>query len=657
MLKRVLIANRGEIAARIARTCKRLGIDYVGVFSDADVDSPHLREAAATVHLGASLAAESYLDQHKLIQAALETGCDAVHPGYGFLSENAAFAKALEDAGLVFIGPRSVTIDTLGDKARAKTLMSEAGVPTVPGTAEATEDIDRIAALAVAVGFPVLLKPTAGGGGKGMQIVTSKADLREAAEQGIRLARANFKDGRLLVERFVENPRHIEVQIFGDRYGNTVHLFERECSLQRRHQKVIEEAPAASLAPATRKALLEAAVRGAKAVGYINAGTFEFIVDQSGEFYFLEVNTRLQVEHPVSEEITGLDFVEWQLCVASGEPLPLQQDDIKAHGHAIECRIYAEDATNDFRPSPGKVLELRWPSPARIETGIETGGEVSSFYDPMVAKLIVHAADRPSAIDKALRALDASVVLGLTTNLGFLAQILSDPNVRCNVVHTRYLDQHLARYNLAVGPDAALACAAAVTLLSAHTTSATGWPWHANHVRSVFDRVHLNPLSPLGEPRFWLDNDIRSAAILGYHDRDTLSIRSGERTFLVRAVRELSGIWSGTVDGKSWYAIAASDQLNLLVAGQHSTLQPYESRNPAQAVNPGLAAAPMPGVVVALPVAVGDWVSAGTILAIVEAMKMENRVLASHDGQVTKIHCRIGDNIRAGDVLVSVDAE
>jgi acetyl/propionyl-CoA carboxylase alpha subunit len=657
MLKRVLIANRGEIAARVARTCTRLDIDYVAVYSDADARAPHLRQAAASVYLGASLASESYLNQDKLIQAALDTGCDAIHPGYGFLSENAAFAKAVEQAGLNFIGPDFATIEALGDKARAKALMREAGVPTVPGTAEATEDIGRIARLADQVGFPVLLKPSAGGGGKGMQIVHGEAQLREAAEQGIRLARANFKDGRLLVERFVENPRHIEVQIFGDRHGNVVHLFERECSLQRRHQKVIEEAPAASLVPETRKALLEAAVRGAKALGYVNAGTFEFIVDQSGEFFFLEVNTRLQVEHPVSEEITGLDFVEWQLRVAAGEALPLRQDDIKTNGHAIECRIYAEDAANDFQPSPGKVLSLHWPQAARIETGIETGGEVSSFYDPMVAKLIVHAADRPAAIDRALRALDGSVVLGLTTNLGFLAQILSDPNVRSNAVHTRYLDQNLARYNLAAGPDAALACAAAVTLLAARAASAAGWPWHASHASGVLDRVHLNPRTPLGEPCFWLGNEVRSAAILGYQDQDTLRIRSGERTFLVSACRQPSGTWSGSVDGKSWHALAAGGQLDLLVAGQCTTLQTYESRNPAQAANGGVVAAPMPGVVVALPVAVGDRVSAGATLAIVEAMKMENRVLASRDGQVTAIHCRVGDNVRAGDVLVSVEAE
>lgn len=660
MLKRVLIANRGEIAARVARTCKRLGVEYVGVYSDADVGAPHLRDAAVTVHLGASLAAESYLNQSKLIQAAIDTGCDAIHPGYGFLSENAGFAKAVEDIGLIFIGPRSDTIAMLGDKACAKALMSEAGVPTVPGTVEATEDLDRIAKLAASVGFPVLLKPAAGGGGKGMQIVHREEELREAAEQGIRLARANFKDGRLLVERLVQKPRHIEVQIFGDRHGNAVHLFERECSLQRRHQKVIEEAPAASLAPHTRKALLEAAVHGAKALGYINAGTFEFLVDQSGEFFFLEVNTRLQVEHPVSEEITGLDFVEWQLRIAAGEPLPLQQDAIEAHGHAIECRIYAEDPANDFQPSPGKVIELRWPQSARIETGIDTGDEVTSFYDPMVAKLIVHATSRSAAIDKALRALDGSVVLGLTTNLGFLAQILSDPKVRSNDVHTRYLDQHMARYNSAVGPEAALACAASVALLSVRTRTASGaadWPWHVSHARSAFDRVYLNPQSPLGEPHFWLGNDIRSTAILGFEDRNTLRIRSGDRTFLVQVARESSGIWSGNVDGKSWYAMTTGDGLDLLVAGQRTQLQTFESRNPAQATNGGLAAAPMPGVVVAIAVMVGDRVRLGTTLAIVEAMKMENRVLAACDGQVTAIQCRVGDSVRAGDVIVSIEAE
>ncbi len=659
MLKRILIANRGEIAARVARTCKRLGVDYVGVYSDADAGAPYLRDAVATVHLGASLAAESYLNPEKLIRAALDTACDAIHPGYGFLSENAAFAAAVEAAGLAFIGPRPATIEALGDKARAKALMSAAGVPIVPGTADATEDIDLIAERAASIGFPVLLKPTAGGGGKGMEIVRAKEELRAAAEQGIRLARANFKDGRLLVERFVENPRHIEVQIFGDRHGNAVHLFERECSLQRRHQKVIEEAPAAGLPPGTRKALLEAAVRGAKALGYVNAGTFEFIVGQDGEFFFLEVNTRLQVEHPVSEEITGLDFVEWQLRVASGEPLPLRQDEIKAQGHAIECRIYAEDAADGFRPAPGKVLELRWPPSVRIETGMQAGGEISAFYDPMVAKLVVHAADRAAAIDTALWALDNSIVLGLTTNLGFLAQILSDPKVRGGDVHTRYLDQNLVRYNSAVGPEAALACAAFISLAApagtAHSRMAEGWPWHAGHAGGVVDRVHLSPHSPLGEPHFWLGSDVRQAAILGYQDKNTLRIRCGDRVFLASATCESPGIWKGRVDGMAWYAMAVGGQLDIVVAGWRTQLQTYESRNPAQAANSGLAAALMPGVVVALPVAVGDRVSAGMTLAIVEAMKMENKVLAAVDGQVTQIHCQVGDSIRAGDILVSVE--
>ena len=436
-IRRVLIANRGEIAARVARTCRRLGIEFVAVYSDADAHAPYLSDATAAVALGNPLAVESYLNAGKIIAAAIDTGCDAIHPGYGFLSENAGFARDVARAGLTFIGPNPDTIESLGDKARAKALMQSAGVPTVPGTSEASEDLARIGELAEAAGYPVLLKPTAGGGGKGMQIVRAAADLPEAAAQAIRLGRANFKDGRLLVERYVERPRHIEVQVFGDTHGNAVHLFERECSLQRRHQKVVEEAPADGLAPATRAALLDAAVRGARAVGYVNAGTFEFIVDSAGDFFFLEVNTRLQVEHPVTEEITGIDLVEWQLRVAAGEPLPLLQKDITASGHAIECRLYAEDPGREFAPCAGSITHLVWPHAARVETGVRAGLAISTFYDPMIAKLVVHATRRDAAIDSMLAALRQTAVLGLTTNIGFLVKVLDDVAVRRNDIPRR----------------------------------------------------------------------------------------------------------------------------------------------------------------------------------------------------------------------------
>ncbi len=656
MLKRVLIANRGEIAVRIARTCRRLGVEYVAVYSDADRHAPHLSGATASVPIGGSIASASYLDAGKVVAAAVETGCDAVHPGYGFLSENPGFARAVQAAGLAFIGPDAGTIEALGDKARAKALMRQAGVPTVPGGAEATEDLARIERLAAEVGFPVLLKPSAGGGGKGMHIVRAEAALHEAARQGMRVARANFGDGRLLVERFIDNPRHVEVQVFGDRHGNVVHLFERECSLQRRHQKVIEEAPAASLRTETRAALLEAAVRGARAIGYVNAGTFEFIVGPAGDFHFLEVNTRLQVEHPVSEEITGIDFVEWQLRIAAGEPLPLAQDAIVASGHAIECRIYAEDAANGFQPAPGKVAELRWPAGARVESGIAAGGEIPSFYDPMVAKLVVHAPTRPAALDKALAALERTVILGLTTNLGFLRRVLSDPAVRANEIDTRYLDRHVERHGARASVVLAPACAAVMDLGRVRPEAAPAWPWLASASGGVFDRVHLDAAAPWGAPRYWDDAAVVQAAILGPRD-GAMQMRCAGRDVLVDGSPEATGLWSGRVAGEPWYGAQAGDRLELQVAGDRVTLRRYDMRSPAQAAGGGTATATMPGVVVAVPVAVGDRVSTGATLAIVEAMKMENRVLAAFEGRVIAIHCGVGDNVRAGDVLVSVDAD
>ena len=655
MLRRVLIANRGEIAARIARTCKRLNVEYVAVFSDADKHAPHLQEAAATIHLGGSLAAESYLNASKLIQGAIDSECDAIHPGYGFLSENAEFARQVADAGITFIGPRPDTIESLGDKARAKALMNKAGVPTVPGTETATEDIDSIVALACQMGFPVLLKPTAGGGGKGMQIVYAEKEIRGAAEQAIRLARANFKDGRLLVERFVENPRHIEVQIFGDAHGNVVHVFERECSLQRRHQKVIEEAPATSLSDETRAALLDAAVRGASALNYLNAGTFEFIVGQNGDFFFLEVNTRLQVEHPVSEEITGIDFVEWQLRIASGEPLPLRQDAIEINGHAIECRIYAEDLFNDFRPCPGTVTALSWPESARIETAIALAGEVSPFYDPMIAKLIVHGTDRAQAIEKARCALQETVILGLTTNLDFLIKILSDPQVQTNSVHTRYLDQNLVQYTLSSNSDPAIACAAAIQVqLSCPSSKDQRWPWSARSSGSLADRAWLDPTISLGKIYYWAGSEACCARLTHSPDMHSLSISTEQGTYAVTTAQTLNGTWRGYVNDKPWYAMESGGQFDIVIEGHRTTLERYENREPAMTKDDGLASALMPGVVVALPVSIGDQIKIGTTLAIVEAMKMETSILAAKDGIVTTIHCHLGDSVQAGDTLVSI---
>jgi len=652
MIKRILIANRGEIAARIARTCTRMGIEYVAVYSEADAAAAHLRGAVAKVCIGPPPAAQSYLDQARIIAAALEHSCDAVHPGYGFLSENAEFARAVVTASLRFVGPSPGVIASLGDKATAKQLMRDAGVPTVPGMAEASEDLDQLTRAAQAIGYPLLLKPTAGGGGKGMQVVDEPGALRGALERAIRLARAHFADGRLILERYVNRARHIEVQVFGDSHGNVVHLFERECSLQRRHQKIVEEAPAPGLSGEMRAGLLAAAVRGAKAVSYDNAGTFEFIVGESGEFFFLEVNTRLQVEHPVTEAITGLDLVEWQLRCASGEALPLQQADIRASGHAFECRVYAEDPANDFRPSPGKALHVEWPALARVERGLASGGEVTPHYDPMVAKLITCEATRPEALASMKKALRSTVVLGLTTNLGFLGSIMSDSNVEQGTYHTQYLDE--VQFKPKDLMDAAIACACAATLATERLRTPR-WPWSAGHPVGVVDRAGLVAEAPLGALWFWVGQEARQAA-LGRNDESTADVFvRGERYPVQIDSVDDGQVWHGKLGALSWHGVRASAAFELILDGVRHSVQAYADKNPAQFSVAASGLAPMPGIVVALPVSLGQQVVEGDVLAIVEAMKMENAVLAAFAGTVTAINCRLRESVDAGDQLVTVE--
>jgi acetyl/propionyl-CoA carboxylase alpha subunit len=564
MFKRLLIANRGEIARRIARTCRRMGIEYVVVYSEADRDAPHLEGAAARVAIGPAAAARSYLDSDALIRAALSTGCEAVHPGYGFLSENAGFAAAVEAAGLVFVGPAPGTIADMGDKATAKTIMARAGVPVVPGSTEASDDPERIATLLAEVGYPALLKPVAGGGGKGMTIVES-GDGRAAIESAIRTGRATFGDGRLLVECFVRNPRHVEVQVFGDGRGKVVHIFERECSLQRRHQKIVEEAPAATLPRSLRDALIEAAVRGASAISYRNAGTFEFIVGDDGSFYFLEVNTRLQVEHPVTEAITGLDLVEWQLRVAAGEPLPLSQDEIRSIGHAIECRVYAEDPAVGFRPAPGRVGKVRWPGDARVESAVEDGTAVPSDYDPMIAKLIVHAQDRPAAVEAMQAAIEGTAVVGLTTNLGFLQRLMTAPEVVAGEATTGFIDAVLPRL-LPEAPErdmfAAAAAAVAFSAMPEERTSRS--PWHAARPH---DRALLDADAPLGRIALTSGDTRHVARLHAIDGRSTvLSVDGWAETRTVAVSRE-DGLIGGTVGGRRWHALVDPEAVDVTIAG------------------------------------------------------------------------------------------
>lgn len=652
MFKRVLIANRSEIACRVARTCRALGVEYVAVYTDADATSPHLNGAAANIRIGSGPAAQSYLDGARVIAAALDSGCDAVHPGYGFLSENSDFAAAVAAAGMTFVGPRPDTIAALGDKARAKALMAEVGVPVVPGGGDASDEPEVVEAMVRTAGLPVLLKPSAGGGGKGMQVVTDFGGLREAVASAIRVARSSFGDGRLIVERYIEQPRHVEVQIFGDSHGSVVHLFERECSLQRRHQKVVEEAPAPSLPDAVRQRLVEAAVRGARSLGYLNAGTFEFIVGKDHQFYFLEVNTRLQVEHPVTECVTGLDLVEWQLRVASGEPLPLSQDKIRCEGHAVECRIYAEDPAREFRPSPGRVDKVCWPESVRVEAGLVSGGEVPPFYDPMVAKLVSHSATRDGALTQMRGALADTVLLGLTTNVGYLLRVLADPGVQAGSVHTRYLDEHSSRFAAQGEATVAAACAAVIELSERGAASCLN-PWADI---GALDRTSLDAGAPLGRTYVWLDDVMFSCA---WRSRASDGYRAevGGKCCDVPEARIVDGVWRGLAGLGDWSAIERDGLLELQIQGDRFTVVPAHRRTFEHESAAGLAVAPMSGTVSALLVQVGQQVEAGDTLAVIEAMKMEHALVARHPGTVRAIGFAVGDSVKEGELIVDVGAE
>ena len=478
MIRRLLIANRGEIALRIIRACRELSVETVAVYSDADAQAPHVHAADAAEHLGASPAADSYLDVSKLLAAARRAGVDAIHPGYGFLSERAAFAQACEDADLTFVGPPASAIERMGSKIGARQIMEQAGVPVVPGETPSDQSDRALAASVAAIGFPALIKPSAGGGGIGMKIVRQQADVLDAVQRARREAQAAFGDSTLYVERLVERPRHVEIQVFADRHGNVVHLFERECSIQRRHQKTIEESPCAALSPSVRHRMGAAAVAAARAAGYVNAGTVEFLLEGDGDdaaFYFLEMNTRLQVEHPVTELVTGVDLVHAQLLVAGGEPLPWTQSDLTQRGHAIECRIYAEDPARDFLPQAGTLLMYREPAGPgiRMDAGVVEGSEVSVFYDPMLAKLIVSAETRDAAIARAVAALNRYIILGIRTNIPFLLNILRDPRFKSGDVHTGYLDSEGAGLRASDDGDIPEAAVAAAAYHDAHAARAT----------------------------------------------------------------------------------------------------------------------------------------------------------------------------------------
>jgi 3-methylcrotonyl-CoA carboxylase alpha subunit len=615
MIESLLIANRGEIARRIILTARRLGVRTIAVHSDVDAAMPFVREADEAVCIGGAAARESYLDQGKVLAAAKATQAAAIHPGYGFLSENAAFAEAVQAAGLVWVGAPSAAIRAMGLKDAAKKLMIAAGVPVTPGYLGDDQGLARLQAEADAIGYPVLIKAVAGGGGKGMRKVDAASDLADALDSCRREAAAAFGDDRVLIEKYVLNPRHIEVQVFGDVHGQVVHLFERDCSLQRRHQKVIEEAPAPGMSEAVRSSICAAAVKAAQAVGYVGAGTIEFIADGSDglradRIWFMEMNTRLQVEHPVTEAITGQDLVEWQLRVASGEPLPKRQEALAIRGWAMEARLYAENPTAGFLPSIGPLHRLRFPDGVRIDSGVEEGGEVSPFYDPMIAKLIVHAPSRGAAATKLAAACGAVEVWPVRTNAAFLARAAASVDFVAGRIDTGFIERHADQVIPAADPSARIVSAAAAALMQKDDAD----PWAA------LQGFRLNAAP-----------DLRTA------------VEIGGRVFIAErasagVVAEVAGEWVLFLDGEAWsFGPPVADQ----VAG-------------GGAISDGLIVSPMPGRVTAVLVAPGDPVAKGQRLIVLEAMKMEHTLAAPFEGEVAELAVKAGEQVAEGAPLARI---
>jgi 3-methylcrotonyl-CoA carboxylase alpha subunit len=632
-MKKLLIANRGEIACRIIRTARAMGIATVAVHSDADANAPHVRLADEAVAIGPAPARESYLLADRILGAARQTGADAVHPGYGFLSENADFAEAVRAAGLVFVGPSDQAIRVMGLKDSAKSKMKAAGVPITPGYMGEDQSLARLERMAEIIGYPLLVKAVAGGGGKGMRPVSDRSGFTENLLAAKREAAAAFGNDSVMLEKLIARPRHVEVQIFGDSQGNVVHLFERDCSLQRRHQKVIEEAPAPGLSDALRHTLGVAAVTAGHAIGYENAGTVEFILDMDDlddagdpKFYFMEMNTRLQVEHPVTEMISGQDLVEWQLRVARGERLPLLQDDLAVSGHAVEARLYAENPDRGFLPSTGTLTRLAFPAGVRIDTGVEQGSAVTVHYDPMIAKVIAHAPTRELALAKLVQALDRTEVEGLTTNRGFLARLASHPAFIAGEVDTGFIGGHEAELFEAVPPPADVVAAAA---LRASAPDAADGAF-ATPFRINLPPVHLGALwSDDGtEHRYAVAPDgvrLEGSAALS-PARDVVLVATGDA---LEARRH----------GRSWRFLPG----NPAWAGQ-------SAGGPAD----GQVTAPMPGKVLGLFVNAGDSVKAGDRLAVLEAMKMEHRLTAPFDATVEAVTVVAGAQVSEGMLLITL---
>jgi 3-methylcrotonyl-CoA carboxylase alpha subunit len=655
MFSKILIANRGEIACRVIRAARRMGIATVAVYSDADAGALHVAMADEARRLGPPPARESYLDSAAIIDAAKLSGATAVHPGYGFLSENADFAEACASAGLVFIGPPAAAIRAMGSKSAAKALMEANGIPVVPGYHGEEQDPARLLAEAERIGFPVLIKASAGGGGRGMRIAQKAAEFARAFDGARREAAGAFGDDRVLIERYLDRPRHIEVQVFGDTHGSIVHLYERDCSIQRRHQKVVEEAPAPGLDPKRRNAIAEAAVTAARAVSYVGAGTVEFIVpgDDPKSFYFMEMNTRLQVEHPVNEAVTGLDLIAWQLRVAAGEKLPLQQDEIAPNGHAIEVRLYAENPERGFLPATGTLhgLRLREGEGVRVDTGVRQGDAVTPFYDPMIAKIIVWGKDREAARLRLGRALADTAVLGLPTNLGFLARVVADPDFAAGKVDTGFIERHGDSLLPAPAPppDPALAAAALHRLLPQATSSNDPWAcrdgWRLN-TGSAPRSFHFRR----GDADVGLE---AMAAGAGWR------LRIDGHDYRADAERGEDGRLAMTLDGVRTAAIVLAHEtaLAVFIGGEGWQLHDIDPLVPPEGTDAGVGrlTAPMPGRVIELLVAPGATVRKGEPMMVIEAMKMEHTVAAPRDGVVAAVHFAAGDPVEEGAELIALE--
>jgi propionyl-CoA carboxylase alpha chain len=661
MFEKILIANRGEIACRVIKSAQKMGIKTVAVFSDADRDALHVQLADEAVHIGPPPSAQSYLLKDVIIKACQDTGAQAVHPGYGFLSENSEFSEALSAAGIAFIGPNTRAIEAMGDKITSKKLADEAGVNTIPGFPDALRDGDHAVEVAKDIGYPVMLKATAGGGGKGMRVARNDDECRDGFERAANEARSSFGNDQILVEKFIEEPRHIEIQVIGDSHGNVIHLNERECSLQRRHQKVIEEAPSPFLDEATREAMGAQAVALAQAVDYQSAGTVEFIVDKNRNFYFLEMNTRLQVEHPVTEFITGLDLVELMIRVANGEKLPVSQSDVGINGWAIESRVYAEDPSRGFLPSTGRLVYYRPPEDddhVRVDTGVYEGGEISMFYDPMIAKLITYGDDREEARARMCTALDRFLIRGVSSNLSFVAALMRHPrfidgDMSTNMIGEEYPDGFDPLDTPMDDP--------------AITVSVASFMMRKHRDRAALIHGQLSGHErELGED--WV------AVINGEHS--PIKVVPAESGFDVTVNGEIQAVrsdwtfgqqmFNGTINGNEVFVQVERD--NQVYRLHHGGLQADVSiytpraaellRHMPEKVAPDMSKyliSPMPGLLVSLSVNVGDEVSAGEQLAVIEAMKMENALHAERDGVVAKINYEIGASLAVGDKILELE--